>query len=98
MITGKTTSGFKFKIPDGLGEDFRLVKAYRDVRNGDEEQKVDAAINLVSVIFANDNEEKRFYEHLASKNGGRVPSTVLFKELLEIVTIATEKDKEAKNS
>lgn len=98
MIEGTTNSGFNFSIPDGLTEDFRLLKAYKDIRNGDEEAKVDAAIDLVSVIFSDDDEEKRFYEHLANQNGGRVPSPVLFKELFEIVNIATKKDKETKNS
>lgn len=98
MIEGTTKSGFSFSIPDGLTEDFRLLKAYKDIRNGDEEKKVDAAIDLVSVIFTNDDEEKRFYEYLAKKNGGRVPSPVLFAELFEIVNIAKDKDKETKNS
>lgn len=98
MTEGVTTSGFKFSIPDGLGEDFRIVKAYQKIRNGDEEEKVDAAISLVSVIFANDDEEKRFYEHLAGQNGGRVPSPVLFSELFEIVRIVNDKDKDVKNS
>lgn len=98
MIEGTTNSGFNFSIPNGLTEDFRLLKAYKDIRDGDEEKKVDAAIDLVSVIFSDDDEEKRFYEHLAKQNGGRVPSPVLFKELFEIVNIAKDKDKETKNS
>lgn len=97
MITGITESGFEFRIPEGLAEDFRFVIAYKDIRSGDTEKMLDAAIRLVSVVFADDDEEKRFYEHLAEKNGGRVPSTVLFKELFDIITQASGKDRAIKN-
>lgn len=98
MITGKTKSGFEYSIPDGLTEDFRFVVAYKKIKSGDGEEQLDAAISLVSVVFSNDEEEKRFYEHLASVNGGRVPAPVLYQELFEIVSQASEQEQAAKNS
>ena len=97
MITGKTSSGFEFHIPEGMDKDFRFVKCYSMIKNGDEEEALDGAIKLVSVIFSNDDEEERMYKYLAAQNGGRVPSDVLYKELNEIISIAKDSSEEVKN-
>lgn len=98
MITGETKSGFKFAIPEGMGNDFMFVKAYRDVSSDDNERVIDGAYNLVAAVFADSKEEDRFYKHLKERNGSRVPVDVLLEEINEIISIASEKDNEAKNS
>lgn len=85
MITGTTKSGFEYSIPEGLDKDFRFVKAYSLIKNGDEEQAIDGAVNLVSVIFSDTKQEDRLYEHLGKKYNGRVPIDVLFDEINEII-------------
>lgn len=96
MVKGKTTSGFEFEIPDGLAKDFRFIKAYSMIRSGDEEKALDGAIKLVSVIFSNDAEEERLYDHIAEQNEGRVPIDVLYDELNDIIA-SMKQDPDLKN-
>ena len=96
MVKGKTTSGFEFEIPDGLAKDFRFIKAYSMIKSGDQEKALDGAIKLVSVIFSNEAEEERLYEHLAKQNEGRVPMDVLFAELDDIIA-SMKQDPDLKN-
>lgn len=98
MVSGKTKSGFEFSIPEGLSNDFLFVRAYRKMVGGDGEEALDGAADLVSVIFADDKEEERFYKHLAKLHGSRVPMDIMFEELTEIITIAGEQDANIKNS
>lgn len=98
MITGKTKSGFEFSIPDGLDKDFRFIKAFSMIKSGDEEEVLNGYVVLVSVIFANEAEEKRMYDHIAAQNGGRVLMNVLDKELNEIIEISKEQSVSVKNS
>ena len=97
MIRGITGSGFEFNIPDGMDKDFRFIKAYKKIKSGDEDQALEGAIDLVSAVFANEEEEERFYKHLASQHEGRVPSDILYQELNEIVELAAKKDESVKN-
>ena len=98
MITGKTKSGFEFSIPEGLDKDFRFVKAFSMIKSGDEAEILDGYVTLVSVVFANEAEEKRMYDHIASQNGGRVLMEALDKELNEIIEISKEQSASVKNS
>jgi len=98
MIKGTTSSGFEFSIPDNLKTDFRFIKAYRQLKSGDEDEQLDGALRLVSVVFSNEAEEERFYKHLAGDEGGRVPIADVYREIGEIISIASEKDNEVKNS
>lgn len=98
MITGKTSSGFEFTVSEGLDKDFRFLKAYRKLRSGDEDKAILGAEELISVVFSDANEEERFYQHIASMYGGRIPIDVLYPELNEIIEIAKKKDENVKNS
>lgn len=98
MIRGKTSSGFEFAVSEGIDKDFRFVKAYRLLQSGDEDKAIEGAERLISVVFSDDNEEERFYQHIASLYGGRVPMDVLFPELNEIIEIAKNQNENVKNS
>lgn len=96
MVKGKTSSGFEFSIPDGLDKDFRFVKAYSAIQNGDEAQAMSGAADLVSAIFADSKQEDRLYKHIGKSYGGRVPIDVLFEEIKEIIS-AAKQDENLKN-
>lgn len=98
MVKGTTSSGFTFEIPEGLDTDFRFIKAYTWTICGDEDKAMKGVVELVSAIFANnEEEEKRLYEHLGKKHDGRVPFDVLFAEINEIIEIAKSSDEQIKN-
>lgn len=98
MITGKTSSGFEFSIADGLDKDFRFLKAYRKMHSGDENKTIEGLEELISVVFSNDDEEERYYRHVASIYGGRIPMDILESEMNEIFESAKQKDENVKNS
>lgn len=98
MIKGKTSSGFEFTVAEGIDRDFRFMKAYRKVRSGDEDKAIEGAEQIISIVFSDKNEEERFYQHIASTYGGRIPIDVLFPELNEIIEIAKNQDEHVKNS
>lgn len=66
----------------------------------DEMEQVDAALDLVSVVFSNEAEETRFYEHIGAQEGneGRAPVEDVYREIGEIITLAAAGDEEIKNS
>ena len=96
MISGTTKSGFAYSVSDGLTKDFRLVRNMKKVMSKDLKGQVDGLIDLVSVVFNDEEQEERFLQHLADENG-RIPSDVVFSELKEILDAAAEADKAVKN-
>lgn len=89
-ITGKTKSGFEFSVPDGLSNDFRFVKAYRNYKSRDPEKQVDGICDMISAVFSDEVEEERFYQHIARTYGddsGRVPADRVLLEITEITDI-----------
>lgn len=97
MIKGKTSSGFEFCVADGIKKDFRFLKAYKKLRSSDSQQQLDGALDLVSAVFANDAEEERFLMHLADENG-RADLETVYRELGEIIAIASAEDDGIKKS
>lgn len=97
MITGTTSSGFEFAVAENLKDDYRLIKAYKKAVSKGRDESVTGTVELVSCVFGNEDEEERFLQHLADENG-RVPSERVYRELGEIIRIASEKDNEIKNS
>lgn len=84
MIEGKTKTGFKFKIDERIGTDWRVISAISLAENGNDSEKIKGTTDLVHLMLA-DNEQK-FMEHIASKNDGFVPITALTSELVDILT------------
>ena len=96
-IKGTTTSGFKFSVDAEVFKDFRFLRAIRRANSNNGEDAFEASLDMVAILFNNKDEEERFYEFLAEKNGGRVPVEVVGTEVGEIMKVLQEKSKEAKN-
>lgn len=88
MIKGTTKSGFDFAIPDGIANDYRLIKAYKKIRSANPDEQMAGAIGMVSVVLGNEAEEERLLAHLAAQNGGRVPVEAVYNEIAEILLFA----------
>lgn len=96
-VKGTTSSGFKFSVDAEVFKDFRFLRAIRQANSKNSEEVLDASFDMVKLLFNNTDEEERFYEFLAEKNGGRVPIEVVGTEVGEIMKVLQEKSKEAKN-
>lgn len=97
MVKGKTSSGFEFTIADGIKSDFRFLRAYKKLKDPDAQKQLDGALELVSAVFANEAEEERFLLHLADENG-RADLETVYRELGEIIAIASAEDDGVKKS
>lgn len=100
MVTGKTSSGYEFSFDEKACQDWRYIKALKNVKKGikDPEAFLDGATALVEVLFNDHDAEEAYYQFLAEKNGGRVPFDVVFSEVNEIITELTRQSaKEIKN-
>lgn len=96
MITGTTSSGFSFSVPDGLKKDYHFIHAYKALNSKNPDKQVDGAAELVSSVFCNEEEEQRFLRHVEEKNG-RATVDAVYTELGEIIRACLE-DAEAKKS
>lgn len=97
MIKGTTTSGFEFKVDESLLNDFMFIRAFKMANSSDPEEQVTGTVDLVRILFNDREEEERYYKHLSSKHGGRVPADIIGRELGEIIEIAQEHDEATKN-
>ena len=97
MVTGKTSSGFDFRVPDGIKTDYRFLRAYKKLRAPDAELQLDGILEIVGSIFCDEAEEERFIRHRADQNG-RVAVETVFNELGEILVAASGEDAGIKKS
>lgn len=101
MIKGKTSSGFEFEIPEGLGKDINFLRAVRDFYKASEEKNqekmLDKALDIPRVVFGTPEKEERFYKHLEAIHGRALIDDVL-AEITEIVDIVGKEEAEVKNS
>lgn len=88
----KTKSGFKCDINDKILDDWRFTRAVAKTHAGDDVERMNAAVDLVSLILR-DNEEA-YYKYVEKKNGGIVSEDIVTKDLVSII----EQVKEIKNS
>lgn len=95
-VKGTTSSGFKFAVDAEVFKDWRFLKAVRKA-NTEGNEAFEASLDMVAILFNDQKEEERFYDHLASLNDGRVPVDVVGKEVGEIMKVIQEKSKAAKN-
>ena len=95
MIAGTTKSGFQFEVPDGIGNDFRIVEAIADADSGDESERLRGTVDLVRLLLGEDG-KKALYRHLAEICGS-VPTDRVIEEVTEILKLARERSKEVKN-
>lgn len=96
-LTGKTSSGFSFEIDNAVFSDMIFFDALRTLTEGDNQEQINAGLDLVKALFNDKSEEKRFYDFIKSKNGGRAPVEAVGQEIGEIMKILKETSKEAKN-
>ena len=97
MIKGKTKDGFEFEIPEGLTRDFFFIKAYKDMHSPDGNVALNAVFDFVSLLFGNEDEERRFYEFYKDLNKGqRITFETLFNACREIIEVAENEDETTK--
>lgn len=100
MVTGKTSSGYEYSFDESVCQDWRYIKALKNVRKGTKDPGafIDGATSLVEILFNDPEKEEEYYQFLAEQHGGRVPSDVVFGEVNEIITaIAEQGGKATKN-
>ena len=88
----KTKSGFKCDINDKVLDDWRFTRAVAKTHADDDVERMNAAVDLVSLILR-DNEEA-YYKYVEKKNGGIVSEDIVTKDLVSII----EQVKAIKNS
>lgn len=82
FIKGKTPSGYKFSIDEGVIKDIRFLRALNDATGKNSRKQLDGTFKCISVIFNDEEKEEEFYQFLTEKNGGeRVPIEMLGAEL-----------------
>ena len=91
-ITGTTKSGFSYAVPDTLGDDFRVLEALEQSQSGD----VLAYVRLTRLVLGEEG-MTALKAHLA-REGGFVSTEALVREMTEIFTAVSQKDKSVKNS
>lgn len=88
----KTKSGFKCDINDKILDDWRFTRAVAKTHADDDVERMNAAVDLVSLILR-DNEEA-YYKYVEKKNAGIVSEDIVTKDLVSII----EQVKAIKNS
>lgn len=96
FIKGKTPSGYKFCIDEGVKTDFNFLRALNDANSNDPVKSMDGTIHLISVIFNDDVKEKEFYDYLTEKYGGRIPVEKLTPEIKSIILALNDEDSDIK--
>ena len=88
-MKGKTSTGFKFEIPDEALDDMEVLDALIDLDAGEPSGLKAAMIGLIGM-----DGRKALYEH-CKKESGRVSAGLVMNEFKEILEAMP---KEAKNS
>ena len=83
MITGKTKSGFKFKVDERIKKDWRLIKAITDSQSDDGNVKLKAVVTMIQLILG--DQEELLMQHIMKKNEGYVPFEIMQSEISEII-------------
>lgn len=78
-----TKSGFKCDINEKCLNDWRFAKAVAKTHSADENERLSAAVDLVSLILR-ENEEP-YYDYVADKNEGIVPEEIVTEDLTSII-------------
>lgn len=83
MITGKTKSGFKFKVDERIKKDWRLIKAITDSQSDDGNVKLKAVVTMIQLVLG--DQEELLMQHIMKKNEGYVPFEIMQSEISEII-------------
>ena len=79
----KTTSGFKCEINDNVLDDWRFTKAVARAHSEDDTERMNAAVDLVSLILREN--ENEYYKFVEKKNNGIVTEDTVTKDLQSII-------------
>lgn len=78
MITGKTESGFEYKLEDDATDDYELLEILIDIDKGN----YIGITDMVERLLGNEQKEK-LKEHLRKENG-KISTKQMLKEIMEI--------------
>lgn len=93
VITGKTSSGYKYKINDWALTDWETCEAICDIESSDPSVQLKGTRKLAILLLGEDGLEK-LKDHIRKTNNGHVPFQIISDELTEIMS----SNKETKNS
>lgn len=87
VINGTTKSGIGFKIDNRIKDDVRLLYVMTKVQNPKTtpEEASELIMKLLSIIFGGDEGSLTFMNAVADVNNGVCDTTVMIKELKEIL-------------
>lgn len=88
MVEGKTRSGFKFKVDERIGKDWRVISAISLAESEDATEQIKGTTDLVKLVVGSN--EKKLIEHIAKKNDGYVPVSAITDELVDILMTVNE--------
>lgn len=84
MKTGKTSTGFEFKIEDDALDDYELLEVISKVDRGD----YGRITEMVEILLGTEQKEK-LKEHVRNENG-KVSTTKLMDEVKDIFEASNE--------
>lgn len=79
MITGETSTGFKFEIEESVLDDYELLETLIDVDNGN-----DLALFRTIDMILSKEQKNLLKEHLRGIHG-RVPASAMVSEIMDIM-------------
>lgn len=80
-----TKSGFKCEVNERILDDWRFTRAIAKSHSDDPNEKMNAAVDMVSLILG--KQENAFYEHLSKKSSdGIVDEEVVTADLVSIIS------------
>ena len=94
-MTGKTSTGFEYDIDGKAIQDFRFLKALRDIQSLDVARQVEGITAMVEIVFNDKKQEDAFLQHVAKD--GRALTGDVIKEIKEILAVISEQEETAKN-
>lgn len=96
MIDGKTSTGFNFSVDERIGNNFRFVEAFADMKSSDEDARLAAMVELPRIVLGRDG-ASRLMAHVAEPDGF-VPTDKMMKEIVNIIQLVGERNASVKNS
>ena len=88
MIEGKTKSGFKFSLDERILDDWRFVDAIGLSESDDASEQIRGMRDLVKMVIG--DRYDAFKKHIAEKNDGFIPRSVVTETVIEIVNLSRE--------
>lgn len=91
MVTGVTSTGFKFSVNEAVIEDWRFVTAIADAESDDDRAKLQGTAQMVRLLLDRKS-ERALMEHV-KREDGIVPTEAVQKEVVEIFNAIGDRKK-----